>query len=127
MKKIRKLTLAAGNTGGTEGASLTPKESVLALKLCEAVSAYVAADGSMVEKPMIEACEAMEKALEEHDIQVEGEDGSAGAPPGPLPDCIGCNLLSMMLGELSEELGIPGENHPAMVAEIRRLKGEIKK
>ncbi len=70
-----------GKKGDGEGYPLPPKESVLALKLCEAVHAYIDTDRCERVTPMLEACAAMEKALDECDTPVEGEASpTPGAP-----------------------------------------------
>lgn len=51
-------------------ADLSPAQTVLALRLCEAVSAYILADGSETDESMAEASDALEKRLDEKDLPI---------------------------------------------------------
>lgn len=51
-------------------ADLSPAQTVLALRLCEAVSAYILADGSETDESMAEASDALEKSLDEKDLPI---------------------------------------------------------
>jgi hypothetical protein len=63
----------AEGTEAEQGFALTPKESVLALKLCEAAEADIASPSKETFAALKDAMVSMEKALEEHDKPVPAE------------------------------------------------------